>query len=246
MPTFPQIKIFTDGVVDDSVYVTLTDQLFQVAQLLKAACDEADTRISGIVPGEANTGLSLGTGNAIFAGKVGVQLQFKSLIAGTNIGLVPTGNDITVNATAPIKSYAFISLSADQTSNLAVNNHVEFNTILNSVGGITISSGAGQANGLITLDAGKTYKITARIRGGFSNAAGWATFQIRNNTAGALIGRNGITADMGANTNAVQNDVMAIITTSAPTVIEVREISLQNNYLNAISYLYSSILIEEM
>ena len=49
--------------------------------------------------GEVNTASNLGAGNGVFAQKVGADLQFKSLVAGTNISLVPTGNDITISAT---------------------------------------------------------------------------------------------------------------------------------------------------
>lgn len=48
--------------------------------------------------GEANTASNLGTGVGIFAGKVGVDLRFKSLIAGSNVTITSTGTDITINA----------------------------------------------------------------------------------------------------------------------------------------------------
>lgn len=48
--------------------------------------------------GEANTGANLGAGVGVYEGKSGVQLRFKSLIAGTNITLTPAGDSITIAA----------------------------------------------------------------------------------------------------------------------------------------------------
>jgi len=49
--------------------------------------------------GEVNTASNLGAGSGVFSAKVGSDLQFKSLIAGTNVSLTSTANDITINAT---------------------------------------------------------------------------------------------------------------------------------------------------
>ena len=49
--------------------------------------------------GETNDGTSLGAGEVVYAGKSGTTLQFKSLVAGTNVSLSSDGNEITINAT---------------------------------------------------------------------------------------------------------------------------------------------------
>jgi len=53
--------------------------------------------------GEANTGANLGSSGAgkaeVFASKSGVTLNFKRLVAGTNVTLSQDGNEITINAT---------------------------------------------------------------------------------------------------------------------------------------------------
>jgi len=49
--------------------------------------------------GEANTMSNLGIGTGIYAQKVGVDLQIKSLVAGTNVSLSNNANEITINAT---------------------------------------------------------------------------------------------------------------------------------------------------
>ena len=49
--------------------------------------------------GESNTASNVGTGDGIFKQKTGVDLEFKSLIAGTNLSIVNNANDLTINAT---------------------------------------------------------------------------------------------------------------------------------------------------
>ena len=49
--------------------------------------------------GENNTASNLGNGTGIFAQKEGVDLQFKSLIPGSNISISPTSETITISAT---------------------------------------------------------------------------------------------------------------------------------------------------
>jgi outer membrane murein-binding lipoprotein Lpp len=55
--------------------------------------------IYGPPPGEINTASNLGAGEGIYSAKVGTDLQFKSLIAGSNIGITSDADTITINAT---------------------------------------------------------------------------------------------------------------------------------------------------
>jgi hypothetical protein len=49
--------------------------------------------------GEANTASNLGAGEGLYASKVGVDLRFKSLVAGTNVSLSSDGDTVTIDAT---------------------------------------------------------------------------------------------------------------------------------------------------
>jgi len=52
------------------------------------------------IAGEINTASSLGAGQSVFGAKVSSDLQFKSLVAGTDISITANANEITINSTA--------------------------------------------------------------------------------------------------------------------------------------------------
>ena len=49
--------------------------------------------------GEANTGSNVGTGDGVFKQKTGVDLEFKTLIGGTNTTITNNANDLTIDVT---------------------------------------------------------------------------------------------------------------------------------------------------
>ena len=51
-----------------------------------------------------NTGSNLGTGQGVFSGKVGDDLQFKSLVGGSSITLTADANEITINSSALVST----------------------------------------------------------------------------------------------------------------------------------------------
>jgi len=65
--------------------------------------------------GEANTASNLGSGEEVFAQKVGVDLQFKSLVAGPGITLTPSSTEIAIAAT----SSGFYGITVKQSDNAA-------------------------------------------------------------------------------------------------------------------------------
>jgi hypothetical protein len=53
---------------------------------------------TGVGIGEANTASNQGGGVGLYIGKVGTDLQFKTLVAGSNVTLTPAANTVTIAA----------------------------------------------------------------------------------------------------------------------------------------------------
>lgn len=138
--------------------------------------------------------------------------------------------------------YGRYTLSADQTSHLAVGNHIEFDTYQGSLGGL--STGSGQENGIITLPAGKTYKITGSF-GVNHSSAGNTVIQAYNRTASAFIGNHCcyISQNSGT-TQSIQPTLLTIITPTVDTEIDIRFTIVTNTSILYNNY-YSWLLIEE-
>lgn len=64
----------------------------------KEALQALETALENLNVGEANTGNNLGIGAGLFASKSGVNLNFKSVVAGTNMSITEGPNSITLNA----------------------------------------------------------------------------------------------------------------------------------------------------
>ena len=58
--------------------------------------------VSGIIPGETNTGSNVGAGVSVFKDKSGVDLRFRSLVSGTNVTMSETADNIVINASGSV------------------------------------------------------------------------------------------------------------------------------------------------
>lgn len=117
--------------------------------------------------GQDNTASNVGSGEGVFASKVGVDLRFKSLIAGTNITLSSDGTSITINSTDTGEANTASNLGAGEgffTTKAGVN--LPFKSL---VGGTatTLSSDADT----VTIDVDDTTKIPLTQRGAANGVA---------------------------------------------------------------------------
>lgn len=85
--------------------------------------------------------------------------------------------------TAPLTpKYITATISAAQTSNLAVGDHVEFDTVVEDSGHISLSTGAGQADGIFTLPEGIWRIELPTCRVNFSDSAGELQLRFRDDS----------------------------------------------------------------
>ncbi len=89
-----------------------------------------------------------------------------------------------------VKSYALISLGTTQSTDLLAGDHIQFNAITEQSANndISVSTGAGQANGLVTLPAGKVFELSCEVGVLFGSAVSSFRLQFRNNTGAVLLG----------------------------------------------------------
>lgn len=134
--------------------------------------------------------------------------------------------------------YALYTMSADQTTNIAANNHIQFDEVnidgQNSL--MSCSTGSGQAKGIITLIAGYKYRIMANVgSSGFSGTAGYVYFRVYNRSGSAYVGSVG-TNKTATNTSneARSGSCMAFIAVGASNI----DIEVRFQYVNQFSGLY--------
>jgi len=145
-----------------------------------------------------NTASNLGTGQGVFAQKVGEDLQFKSLLAGTNITLTADANNITITASNDttalnlgIGSGLFTSKSGDNLQLRSI--------IANAESGISVTQNSNDLTFQLVsanVDAGKLGGVAASdfLRKS-DNLASLASASTARTNLGVAIGSNVLAYD---------------------------------------------------
>ena len=109
--------------------------------------------------GEANTISSVGSGTSLVSGKVGVDLQLKSLVAGTNITLTDNGDSVTISSTA----------SSGGSSSWIVDRYLDGEVYVTNLPYVRIPTGVSNIDDvavtLLSLPTGSDFKIDVRKNG---------------------------------------------------------------------------------
>lgn len=83
--------------------------------------------------------------------------------------------------------YMTAKLMGNQTSNLAVGNHVEFNSIRADSGHISLSTGAGQAQGIFTVPKGD-WQVALVVNANYNGALGLIGIDLVEDPGGTVLG----------------------------------------------------------
>ena len=160
------------------------------------------------------------------SGTAGELTQTKPALA-REVGIAISATVIKFEPKERDPLYAFLSLSANQTSNLSAGDHVEFDTV---TGNLALSTGTGQANGKVTLKAGKTYSLEGGALASGSNPNCWCVWYDTTNSQ--ELGQRGGShnASTGANDQTI---AAAVVTPSTDIIVELRTVISTN-----VSYLY--------
>ena len=172
----------------------------------------------------------------------------------SNVTQDSNGRYVLGTGGATTKSIAFINLSSNQNSNIANGNHIEYDSIVFQKGNdISLSTGSGQSNGIVTLPAGKTFKITANCSIRFGGNTGTVGILIKNITAGTYLNYGGKyqTPNFAAQSEFITMAPVGFITTTVSTNIHVEiesPVSLirVNGTVGAGSTITTTLLIEEI
>lgn len=128
--------------------------------------------------------------------------------------------------------WAFLTMSADQNSNVAAGDHIEFDTIQKS-GTFDVyqddlstegdwDTDTGQDLGIIELKAGKTYKLMGAARLTYT-ADGYGEIYFYDRTNSTEKGIRGINYTLNSSTASTSNIVaIAVITPSTDIKVEIR------------------------
>jgi hypothetical protein len=89
-----------------------------------------------------------------------ISIKLDMTTGGVSGGNWVAGSCVLIQEINPAIDYLIAALSATQTTNIAVNDHIEFDASDRVGTSIEMSTGSGQANGIFTIaDSGKTYLV---------------------------------------------------------------------------------------
>lgn len=150
------------------------------------------------LPTSVTAGANLGAGEGVFAQANGSTLEFKSLVAGTNVTLSSTGTTVTINATATGEANTASNLGTGEglfTTKSGVN--LPFKSLVGGTG-ITLSSTASEVTidrDPIALGGLSDVSLTSPAQGDilYRNASGWVN--LSSGTSGQVLTSGGTGAN---------------------------------------------------
>lgn len=185
--------------------------------------------VSGAGGGETNTASNLGAGSGVFAQKSGVDLQFKSLVAGTGITITPSSDSLTItNTSTGANAFGFVAVSGQSsivadssadTLTFAAGSGISITTNA-STDTVTITSTATAPDQFLTIssDSGSTTANSATdtltVSGGvgISTSISGDTLTVTNDSPN--VDQNvwtTFTGDSGSTSANTTNDSLAIV-----------------------------------
>ncbi len=154
-----------------------------------------------------------------------------------------------INSTTPSDpiDFLFADLSADQTTNLGVNDHVEWDTVIEN-NNLTLSTGAGQANGIIgNLKADTVYLFEAGLTIAGSTNSAELQYQFRDNTGTpTLIGQLANAIMVSSNSNVSFQPIVSAIHKTGGEVSEAEIRVLLTNSVTAIESDFAYLRVIEL
>ena len=141
--------------------------------------------------------------------------------------------------------YGLYSMSANQTNSFSVGSHVEWD-IKNSGSLASPTTGTGQEKGIITLKAGKTYKITTCLTANFLDSNGCLYYRVYDRTHSQYLGFAGLALPASSPQHASPTeDMLCIVTPETDIDIDIRFETIAGTMTLVIGYTYGWLLIEE-
>ena len=170
--------------------------------------------------GEANTISSVGTGVSLVSGKVGVDLQVKSLVAGTNITITDNGDSVTIDSTA----------SSGGSSSWIVDRYLDGEVYVTNLPYVRIPVGVSNIDDiavtLLTLPTGSDFRIDVR-KNGLATTDSILSGEIIITTTQTPTS-NGVYTTKGiiANSSVVEGDVLYFVITQVGSTFGGSDLSL--------------------